>query len=97
MHEIEYTPEVLDDLKLLRKHEQKHILDQIDAQLTYEPNIETRNRKILRPNHVAEWELRIDKFRVFYDVYEQAKIVKIEAIGRKIGNRLFIHGEEYNL
>ena len=45
MYEIEYTPEARDDLKSFRKFEQKHILDEIDAQLQYEPNVETRNRK----------------------------------------------------
>ena len=97
MYEVEYTPEARTDLNSFRKFEQKYILDEIDAQLQYEPNVETRNRKKLRPNEVAEWELRIDNFRVFYDVHETAKIVKVEAIGYKRGNRLFIHGEEYEL
>ena len=97
MYEIEYTPEARDDLKSFRKFEQKYILDEIDAQLQYEPNVETRNRKTLRPNEVAEWELRIDRFRVFYDVQDAMKIVKIEAIGYKRGNKLLMHGQEYNL
>ena len=97
MYEIEYTPEARDDLKSFRKFEQKSILDEIDAQLQYEPNVETRNRKRLRPNEVAEWELRIDRFRVFYDVHDAMKIVKIEAIGYKRGNKLLVRGQEYNL
>lgn len=51
----------------------------------------------LRPNALAEWELRLGKFRVFYDVDEQAATVKVEAIGTKEGSTLFIHGEEYEL
>ncbi len=97
MYEIEYTPEARDDLKSFRKFEQKYILDEIDTQLQYEPNVETRNRKKLRPNEVAEWELRIDRFRVFYDVQDAMKIVKIEAIGYKRGNKFLMHGQEYNL
>lgn len=97
MFEIEYTQEARNDLDAFRKSEQKYILDEIDAQLVYEPNVPTRNRKKLRPNSVSEWELRIDRFRVFYDVQEAVRIVKIEAIGYKIGNRLFIHGQEYEL
>jgi mRNA-degrading endonuclease RelE of RelBE toxin-antitoxin system len=46
---------------------------------------------------VAKYELRIGKYRVFYDVDEQAQTVKIEAIGYKEGNRLFIRGKEYAL
>ncbi len=97
MYEIEYTPEAREDLNSFRKFEQKRILDEIDAQLQYEPNVETRNRKKLRPNDVAEWELRIDNVRVFYDVHETVKVVKVEAVGYKRGNKLFIHGEEYDL
>jgi mRNA-degrading endonuclease RelE of RelBE toxin-antitoxin system len=40
---------------------------------------------------------RIDRFRVFYDVDEVVSIVKIEAIGYKEGNKLYIQGEEYEL
>jgi hypothetical protein len=46
---------------------------------------------------VAEYELRTGKFPVFYDVDETAEKVKIEAIGYKEGNRLFIRGKEYVL
>jgi len=97
MYEIEYTPEAIEDLKLFRRYEQQSIFDQIGEQLLYEPTIETRNRKKLRPNNVAEYELRVGKFRVFYDVDEPAKIVKVEAIGYKEGSRLLIHGKEYEL
>jgi mRNA-degrading endonuclease RelE of RelBE toxin-antitoxin system len=97
MYEIDYTPEARQDLNSFRKFEQQYILDEIDTQLQYEPNRKTSNRKKLRPNNVAEWELRLDKFRVFYDVREKAQIVKIAAIGYKRGNKLFIHGEEYDL
>jgi len=34
---------------------------------------------------------------VFYDVDTELSLVKIEAIGYKEGNTLFIHGEEYDL
>ncbi len=97
MYEIEYAAQALDDLASLRKFEQKQVMDEIDTQLKDEPNVETRNRKRLRPNDVAEWELRIGKFRIFYDVREEVEIAKVEAIGHKEGNKLFIHGEEYEL
>ena len=72
-------------------------MDSIDAQLRYEPTVETRNRKELRPNEVASWELRIGRFRVFYDVDEKDRNVSIEAIGFKIGHELFIRGERTEL
>jgi mRNA-degrading endonuclease RelE of RelBE toxin-antitoxin system len=63
----------------------------------HQPTQETRNRKKLRPNQIAEWELRVDKFRIFYDLDEAREVVKIEAVGYKKGSCLFIHGEEYSL
>ena len=97
MYVINYSFESLDDLHFFRKREQQEIMDSIDAQLRYEPTVETRNRKELRPNEVASWELRIGRFRVFYDVDEEDRNVSIEAIGFKIGRELFIRGERTEL
>ncbi|MGH8577474.1 MAG: type II toxin-antitoxin system RelE/ParE family toxin [Gammaproteobacteria bacterium] len=62
-----------------------------------QPAIETRNRKRLRPNQLAEWELRIDRFRVFYDVDEPTQRTKIVAVGYKRRSRLYLRGEEIQL
>jgi len=94
---IEFTPEAIDDLRSFRKYEQKRIVQEIENQLKHQPMEETHNRKKLRPNQLAEWELRIGKFRVFYDVDIAGQRVKIEAVGYKRGNTLFIRGEEYEL
>jgi mRNA-degrading endonuclease RelE of RelBE toxin-antitoxin system len=97
MFEIEFTSEAERDLKWFRKNEQNVILDAIEAQLRYEPTIETRNLKRLRPNQMAEWELRVGKFRIFYDVDNQMRIVSLEAIGLKIGSNMFFRGKERKL
>jgi mRNA-degrading endonuclease RelE of RelBE toxin-antitoxin system len=97
MYEIEYTFEAVEDLKPFRKFEQQLIVDQIRHQLSNEPTRETRNRKQLRPNNVSAFELRITKFRVFYDVDDDRKLVKIGAIGHKEGSRLIVRGKEYPL
>jgi hypothetical protein len=39
----------------------------------------------------------VDRFRVFYDVAAKDDVVKIIAVGEKIGNELFIRGERYEL
>ena len=92
---MKFTSDAVDDLKAFRKAEQQMIFDQIDNQLVYEPMVDSRNRKKLRPNDVAEYELRVGRFRVFYDVDEKVKMVK--AVGHKRGSRLFIRGKEYAL
>ena len=97
MYQPELTPEAVDDLRLLRKFDQQKLLDAIQAQLQDQPAQETRNRKRLRPNQLAEWELRVEDYRVFYDVDNANELVKIVAIGQKQGSQLFVHGEEYEL
>ena len=97
MFDIDFSPEATEDLKSFRKFEQQEIIDGIQTQLKHEPTVETRNRKRLRPNEVAEWEVRVGRFHVFYDVDEGAGIVSIEAIGFKIGSQLFIRGEKRTL
>ena len=72
-------------------------MEGIDACLRHEPRRETRNNKALRPNRLAERELRVNRFRVFYDIDEGAAWVKIEAIGHKRGNRLYVRGREFQL
>ena len=93
MFDIELTPEARDDLRALRKNEPVEIIAAARGQLQHEPTIETRNRKRLRPNEVAEWELRVGKFRVLYNVDVSAQMVRVEAIGFKISNVLFVRGE----
>ena len=67
-------------------------------QLRDEPLRETRNRKLLRPNPMAAWELRVGQLRIFYEVdAEEADVVNVLAIGIKTGNRLFIAGQEMRL
>jgi mRNA-degrading endonuclease RelE of RelBE toxin-antitoxin system len=97
MYRIRFQPDALDDFRRLRKYDQQQIAGAIDAQLPYEPDRATQNRKRLQPNSLAEWELRVGRFRVFYDLDQSAGEVSIVAIGSKLGNRLFIRGREYNL
>jgi len=97
MFNIDVTDSASDDLEWFRKHEQTTIADQIELQLTHQPNVEARNRKRLRPNQVAEWELRIDNFRVFYNVDENARVVEVKAIMLKVGSKLVARGKEIQL
>ncbi len=97
MDEIEFTPEAIDDLRALKKRERQIIFQGIEDQLLHEPAQETRNRKRLRPNQLAEWELRVERYRVFYDVNDATGIVKVVAVGFKKGNRLYIQNEVYRL
>ena len=97
MFHIAFTLSALDDISWFRKRERTIIFDITEEQLTHQPNVETRNRKKLRPNQRAEWELRIGKYRVFYDVDIEASAIEVKMVGYKEGNKLLVRGEEYKL
>ncbi len=87
-------------MKFLTVAEQSLLLDAIRDQLAHEPLGETRNRKPLRPNPLAPWELRVGPLRAFYDVRTQeqeleapADVVYVLAVGKKERNVLRIAGE----
>ncbi len=78
--------------------ERSIVTSAVRAQLLHEPVRESRNRKPLRPNPLAPWELRAGSLRVFYEVIaEKTNVVNILAIGIKKGNRLLVAGEEIRL
>lgn len=84
-------------MRALKGIDRSRILDAIEEQLLYQPQAVTRNKKLLRPNPIAPWELRVRNLRIFYDVDEHSKTVEILAIGEKIGNTLFIDDKEIQL
>jgi mRNA-degrading endonuclease RelE of RelBE toxin-antitoxin system len=95
-YKIEFAESVKAQFKALTARQRLIILDAIEKQLIYEPLKETRNRKVLRPNPLAPWELRIGDLRVFYEPAigaEAQKTIKILAVGRKRGNKLLIGGK----
>ncbi len=87
----------LSHLQTFTAREQRIIRDAMIEQLSNEPTVPTRNRKEMRPNLLAVWELRIGDFRVYYDIDEEESIVDIRAIGIKEGNQVRIGGEIFEL
>ena len=85
-------------MRSLTTQQQAIVLDTVDEQLMYQPTVETKNRKPMRPNPLAPWELRIGDLRVYYDVEEEPEaVVYINAIGVKERNQVRIAGEVYDL
>ena len=97
MFEITLSPSALDDVAWFSKRERRAVLDAIEDQLSNQPDVVTRSRKRLRPNRVAEWELRSGAYRVFYDVTGTQRLVEIKMVGLKAGSKLLIRGQEYTL
>jgi mRNA-degrading endonuclease RelE of RelBE toxin-antitoxin system len=97
--EIAFTQTAAEHLRSYRKFDQRIILDSIDEQLSHEPMTETRNRKRLSENEMSDWELRVQDFRVFYDVVieDGRRAVKIKAVGHKEQGVLRIGDREVQL
>jgi mRNA-degrading endonuclease RelE of RelBE toxin-antitoxin system len=77
------------DLRAIKAHDRERIFDSMEEQLTHEPNVVTKNRKILVnliPPFDAVlpiWELRVGDYRVFYDVAEEEEVVNVRAVRHK--------------
>jgi mRNA-degrading endonuclease RelE of RelBE toxin-antitoxin system len=99
---VVFAPVVHDHLAVIDAKYDSLIRNKIEEQLTHEPDVETRNRKPVRPPAAfqAEWELRFgpkNRFRVFYQIDLKNRHVRIVAIGEKDRNRLLVGGEEVTL
>jgi len=93
VYAIRFAVDVVKDLRRLSAFRRKIILEGIETQLSYEPTSPTKNRKLL-VNLVPPWdavppiwELRVQEYRVFYDVAEEEKLVYVRAIRRKSPGR----------
>lgn len=97
-YRVLYSPAAEDHLRALTARQRVTVLDAVDQQLVHQPTVETRNRKPLRANPVAPWELRVGTLRVYYDVRESPEpLVAVEAIGVKKHNQVFIAGKAIDL
>jgi len=97
-YQIEFAESIREHFRSLKPSQRALVLETIEKQLGDEPLVETRNRKPLRPNPLAPWELRIGELRVFYDVvFSEVSTVQILAVGIKRRNKLLIAGKEVSL
>jgi len=97
-----YAPQVKTHIKAIERKYHSLIRHTIEDQLTYNPDVETKNKKPLkRPVELgAEWEIRFDpdnRFRIFYEVDRENRQVCVLAVGVKKGNQLFLGREEISL
>ncbi len=97
MYAIRVSPDAEAHLHCLSARDRRIVIAAIEEQLDHEPLVKTRNRKPMRPNPRAGWELRVRQFRVLYNVDEEHKKVFVVAIAVKAGNRFIIGGEEFEL
>jgi mRNA-degrading endonuclease RelE of RelBE toxin-antitoxin system len=97
-YRVQFTKSAEEHFADLTARQQAIVVDAVKGQLKSEPLRETRNRKQLRPNPLAPWELRVGFLRVFYEVDAlQSNLVNILAIGIKKGNKLIVSGKEIQI
>jgi len=81
---IEYAPPTVSHLKALTARQQSIVLDGVTKYLSVDPMVETRNRKPMRPNPLAPWELRLGNLRVYFDIVSEPEpVVVVLAVGIK--------------
>ncbi len=93
--QIACHPVVRDHLVCLTAAQRSLIAHSVDEQLINQPTVETRNRKRLRANDFAGWELRVRDLRVYYEVEEEAQLVRIRAVGVKVRERVYVANQEF--
>lgn len=87
-----------DHLRRMTAYERTKVVATISQQLSAQPFMKSRNRKPLRANPIAPWELRVGKQRVFFGANaDDQTVVEVLAIGEKRGNAVFIDGVEVEL
>ena len=97
-YKIQFAESALSQLGALKANERALLVEQIETHLSQEPTVNSRNRKPLRPNPLAPRELRVGNLRAFYDVEnDKTHVVNILAIGKKIGNKLYVEDQEIQI
>src|SRR4051794_10680175 len=97
-YRIEYSPGTQVHMRALTAAQQTIVKASVLVQLAHQPSVEARNRKPMKANPLATWELRIQNLRAYYDVEEEPEpVVRIRAVGIKRRNRVFIANEETQL
>jgi mRNA-degrading endonuclease RelE of RelBE toxin-antitoxin system len=80
------------DLAMLRVRDRRIVEDSVKRQLRDEPAEESGQRKLLHPRPTEPWpdgwpapiwQLRVGEFRVWYDVDEGDRVVRLLGLGHK--------------
>src|SRR5438552_12717304 len=91
---ITITEDADRQLRSLPVRDQRILEAAILSRLEHQPTTPTRAIKRLRPNPFAEFELRAGNLRALYNVEGDEVVILI--VGRKVGNKLIVKGEEFH-
>jgi mRNA-degrading endonuclease RelE of RelBE toxin-antitoxin system len=91
---ITITEDADRQFKSLLPREQRILEAAILSRLEHQPTTPTKAIKRLRPNPLAEFKLRAGDLRAPDNVEGDEVVILI--VGRKIGNKLIVEGEEFH-
>jgi mRNA-degrading endonuclease RelE of RelBE toxin-antitoxin system len=91
---ISITEDAERQLRSLLAREQRILEGSMAARLEHEPTKPSKAIKRLRANLFADYELRAGDLRALYNVDEGEVVIVL--VGRKIGNKLIVEGEEFH-
>jgi mRNA-degrading endonuclease RelE of RelBE toxin-antitoxin system len=87
---------VIDDLRWFGRKDGRLLLRETETHLSANPLVESQNMRTLRPNPIAQRELRLfGRYRVLFNVEAEEEQVTIILVGEKRGNALFVRGREF--
>lgn len=97
MNRVVFSPAAVRQYRRLPAAARSLLRKEIYQRLACEdPSEQNRNRfRLRRVSPHADFELRVEPWRVFYRVQED--LVTVELIGRKKGNVLLIEGKEFEV
>src|SRR5262245_43258132 len=91
---ITITEDADGQFRSLPAREQRILEAAILSRLEHQPTTPTKAIKRLRPNPLAEFELRAGDLRALDNVEGDEVVILI--VGRKAGNKLLVEGEEFH-
>jgi mRNA interferase RelE/StbE len=81
---IEFAREAANDLRQLRAFDKRKVIEGIQLFLVRDPQKASRSRiKLMAQPFWSQYRLRVQDFRVYYDLVEVARIVKVVRVLRK--------------
>lgn len=95
-YQITITDVATSHLRALSARDRRAVEAAIITKLVDQPTIQTKAVRRLRPNPCAEYELRVGRMRVLYNIDEDRAEVVLLLIGVKSGNKLIVEGEEFH-
>ena len=83
-YEIRYAEAAADDIRALRAFDQRKVLDAIEQHLAWQPEQVSKSRiRAMAQPFWSQYRLRVDDFRVYYDVDAPQHAVNVLRVLRK--------------